>query len=191
MGKQKNIKSLNDPAYFEEIFREYFKPLTYYAQKIVHDHDSAKEIAHSVFINLWERKDTIHLETSLKSYLFTAVHNRSLNLLRDKSKFYTGDIADLQYRDEFSVDVTDKISESETEAKIMAAIASLPERCGEIFKLSRFESKKYKEIADELKISVKTVEIQMSKALRILREELKDYLDAFILLIIYFLFNNL
>jgi RNA polymerase sigma-70 factor (ECF subfamily) len=190
MNSKGKIRTMGIGENFEQIFKEYFKVLTYYSQKMVHDHDSAKEIVHSVFIKLWEKKDEIHMDKPLRSYLFTAVHNASLNYLRNQSKFYSGDFSELENRAELYEEMKDGIEEAETEAKIMSVIAALPEKCRQVFKLSRFEGKKYKEIAAVMNISVKTVEIQMSKALRILREELKDYLDAFILLLLLFLFKS-
>ena len=191
MSDKDTIRSIGIAGNFEGIFKEYFKPLTYYSRKMVNDHDSAKEIVHTVFIKLWEKRDKIHLDSSLKSYLFTAVHNASLNFLRNNSKFYSGDFTELENRDELTENMHDQMVTAETEAKINSVIASLPDRCRQIFKMNRFEGLKYKEIAQTLGISVKTVEIQMSKALRILREDLKEYLDAFIIAILFFLLNSL
>lgn len=170
------ISSLSNPEYFEELFKEYFKPLSYYAIKLVHDQDSAKEIVHTVFIKLWERRDTISLDQPIRSYLYTAVHNRCLNYLRDRSKFAEQDAGDLEFLSGLTAPEESKIEESETESLINDSINRLPDKCRRIFKMNRFEEKKYSEIADELNISVKTVEGQISKALRILRDELKDYL---------------
>ncbi len=174
---QEDIKdSLSDNKYFEKIFKEFFNPLVYYAQKFIADQDSAKDIVHSVFINLWEKRDNISLDKSLKSYLYTAVHNRCLNHIRDRAKFIKDDASDLEFLNSMSTEDDLAFETAETESRINSAINTLPDRCREVFMLKRFEEKKYSEIADLLKISVKTVEAQMSKALRILRVELKDYL---------------
>jgi RNA polymerase sigma-70 factor (ECF subfamily) len=170
------ISSLSNPEYFEKIFKEYFKPLSYYAVKLVRDQDSAKEIVHTVFISLWDKRDTISLDQPIRSYLYTAVHNRCLNFLRDRSKFIGEDAGDLEFLSGLAAPEESQIEHSETESRINDAINRLPEKCRRIFKMNRFEEKKYSEIADELNISVKTVEGQISKALRILRDELKDYL---------------
>lgn len=182
MTQKINISSLSNQGTFEAIFKEYFKPLSHYSLKMVNDMDSAKEIAHSVFVTLWEKREEISLDISIRSYLFTAVHNKSLNFLRDRAKFYKGDFSEIELMDE---QIEDKVVEAETESKIMDAINSLPPRCSEVFKLSRFEGKKYREIAIELGISIKTVEIQMSKALKILKFELKDYVQIILLWIFY------
>ncbi|MCK4922078.1 MAG: RNA polymerase sigma-70 factor [Bacteroidales bacterium] len=182
MTQKKYINSISEKGNFEAIFREFFKPLTHYSLKMVIDMDSAKEIVHTVFISLWEKREQIKLDTPIRSYLFTAVHNKSLNFLRNNEKFYKGDFSDIEI---VTVEDEDKMIAAETEARITDAINSLPDRCAEVFKLSRLEGKKYREIAEELGISIKTVEIQMSKALKTLRTELKDYLQLILLWIFY------
>jgi RNA polymerase sigma-19 factor, ECF subfamily len=167
---------LSDTRNFERIFKEFFNPLAYYARIFTKDQDSAKDIVHNVFINLWEKRDDISFEQSIKSYLYTSVHNRCLNHLRDRAKFIKDDVSEFEFLNSQSVEDSYDIETKETESRINDAINSLPERCREVFKLKRFEELKYSEIADLLNISIKTVEAQMSKALRILREELKDYL---------------
>ena len=183
-GITNKIESLSDDTYFEKVFKEYFTTLTYYAVKFTKDTDSAKEIVHNVFISLWEKRESVSTNQPLRSYLYTSVHNRCLNYLRDRSKFLNEDIGDLDYINELSGEHYDLIEQNETESIIAEAISRLPEKCRQIFKLNRFEEKKYKEIASLLNISVKTVEAQISKALRILREELNDYLTIIIIWII-------
>ncbi|MCD4770237.1 MAG: RNA polymerase sigma-70 factor [Bacteroidales bacterium] len=178
------IGSLSDDTSFEKVFKEHFTPLTYYAVKFTKDTDSAKEIVHNVFISLWEKRETISTDQPLRSYLYTSVHNRCLNYLRDKSKFLDEDVGDLDFINELSGEHYNLIEQNETESIIAEAISRLPDRCRQVFKLNRFEDKKYREIASLLNISVKTVEAQISKALRILREELNDYLTIIIIWII-------
>jgi RNA polymerase sigma-70 factor (ECF subfamily) len=188
MENRKDIKNIDQ---FELLFKEYFIPLSHYSYKIVKDIDSAKEIVHNVFVNLWEKRNEVHTNVPLRSYLFTAVRNRSLNYLRDNSKFTSadseviGEIVDPQTEDPLDVD------ESQLQRRIFMEINNLPERCAEIFKLARFENLKYREIAEKLNISVKTVEAQMSKALRILRDNLSDIIQVLILWILYFFYNFL
>ncbi|MBS0011869.1 MAG: RNA polymerase sigma-70 factor [Bacteroidales bacterium] len=176
--------SLSDKVFFEKIFREYFVALTYYALKLVRDNDTAKDIVHQVFVNIWEKRDSISIDRPLRAYLYTAVHNRSLNYLRDKRRFHDKDAGDIELQNELASPDSDSLETEETEARIAQAVSGLPGRCAEVFRLSRFEEKRYSEIAEILNISVKTVEAQMSKALRILREELKDLLTIIIILII-------
>ena len=157
-----------DKDSFENLFREYFSPLISFARKILVDEDDAREVVQKVFINLWEKREEIDLSTSLKSYLFTSVHNRSLNVIRDRKKFSFEEVPDMAG----DWDVSAQIESMELEEKINEALQALPEKCRQIFELNRFDGLKYSEIAAQLEISVKTVENQMSKALRILREKL-------------------
>ena len=170
-----------DERSFEALFREYFTPLMAFARKILVDEDEAREVVHKVFINLWEKRQEIDLATSLKSYLFTSVHNRSLNVIRDRKKFTSEEVPEMAGE----WDVSSQIESMELEEKIRSVIESLPEKCREVFELNRFEGLKYSEIADRLNISIKTVENQMSKALKILREKLMQYMTIVLWLLLY------
>ena len=166
---------------FEQLFRDYFTPLMAFTRKILVDEDDAREVVHQVFINLWEKRKELDLSTSLKSYLFTSVHNRSLNLIRDRKKFSAEEVPEMAGEWDVSV----QIESMELEEKIKEAIDLLPEKCREVFELNRFEGLKYREIAEKLGISIKTVENQMSKALKILREQLARYLTILLWLLLY------
>ncbi|MFH2094770.1 MAG: RNA polymerase sigma-70 factor [Bacteroidota bacterium] len=168
----------------EKLFREYFVQLCAFARKYVKDIDSAKEIVHDVFINLWEKRDNIDLNKSVKSYLFTSVHNRCLNFIRDNKKFDRENTEIENVNAESRWEEHDALVEAETESKIHKAIGELPEKCREIFLLNRFNDMKYAEIAEKLGISIKTVEAQMSKALKILREKLVEFITAVIIFLI-------
>jgi RNA polymerase sigma-70 factor (ECF subfamily) len=138
--------------------------------------DTAKEITHDVFLNLWEKRNDIDSGTSLKSYLFTSVYNRCMNYIRDNKKFYRDEQIFKILEQEAESVPRDLLEEQELESTIIEAMNSLPDRCREVFMLNRFDGNKYAEIAEKMGISVKTVETQMSKALRILREKLINYL---------------
>lgn len=168
-----------DQEAFERLFREYFPPLMAFARKILVDEDDAREVVQNVFINLWEKRMEIDLSTPLKSYLFTSVHNRSLNVIRDRKKFSSSEMPEVAGE----WDVSMQIETMELEEKIREVIGSLPEKCREVFELNRFDGLKYSEIAEALGISVKTVENQMSKALKILREKLLKYMIILLWLI--------
>jgi RNA polymerase sigma-70 factor (ECF subfamily) len=181
------ILNISDPILkhkFEKLFREHFTALCYFAKKYLGDMDSSKEIVHSVFIKIWENRAEFDWEKPAKSYLFTSVYNRSLNFIRDNKRFVsTGADEILENSDNVS-EFQDNLEVAELEGRIKQALQTLPEKCREVFELNRFEGKKYAEIAEELNISVKTVETHMSKALKILKEELKDYLYLFILFLL-------
>ena len=170
-----------DHREFEELFRNYFTPLMAFSRRILGDEEDAREVVHQVFINLWEKRRELDLSTSLKSYLFTSVNNRSLNVIRDRRKFSSEEVPERAGE----WDVSTQMEAMELEEKIRAAIDTLPERCREIFELNRFEGLKYSEIATQLDISVKTVENQMTKALKLLREQLGKYLSILLWLMLF------
>lgn len=157
------------------MFREHYIALSHFARKYLGDLDTGKEIVHHVFFHIWESRTDFDFDKPAKSYLFTSVYNRCMNYLRDQKKFTS---APESFAEEITeaTTYTDQLEVAELEASIQSAIAKLPEKCREVFMLNRFEGKKYAEIAEMLHISVKTVEAQMSKALKILREELKEFI---------------
>lgn len=171
---------------FEILFKEHFTGLCYFAQKYLSDLDSSKEVVHAVFVKIWENRSEFDFEKSAKSYLFTSVYNRSMNVLRDKKKFSNPDEEESHAASLETGEFTDTMELAELEGQIKMAIQKLPAKCREVFELNRFEGKKYAEIAEHLKISIKTVETQMSKALKVLRVELKDYIYLFLII----LYNN-
>ena len=175
-----------DESSFELIFRSFHPPLILFANKFTKDPDASADIVHQVFINLWEKRDSIEPDKQIKSYLFTSVHNRCLNFLRDNKKFVKHDLPADSAALSHYVEGADRLEEEELRKRIDTAIEELPEKTREVFILSRFEELKYKEIAQRLDISVKTVENQMGRALRILREKLGDFL---VVLLMYF-FNH-
>ena len=134
-------------------------------------------------MNLWEKRDTIDLSKPVKSYLSTTVRNKCLNYLRDHKKFSKDLLALENLSQEAIYDQPDRLIESDIRLQITSAMDELPEKCREIFTLSRVQNMKYQQIADHLKISVKTVETQMSKALQHMRIRLAEYLP-----IIFFYF---
>jgi RNA polymerase sigma-70 factor (ECF subfamily) len=163
-----------DQGSFEQLFKAHFAALCNYAVQYVHDDDSAREIAQKVFINLWQTRETIDPNRPVKSYLYTSVRNRCLNHIRDQKK-YRSRVLDLEVlEDAFADDPADNDT-SDLEAQIARALDALPEKCRQVFEMSRFQHLKYKDIAAQLDISEKTVEAHMSRALKTLREELKDY----------------
>jgi RNA polymerase sigma-70 factor (ECF subfamily) len=168
---------------FESIFRDYFGPLCGFSNKYVGDFEAAKDIVHEVYISLWEKFSELPADSNYKSYLYTAVRNRSLNYLRDKkSHTKLEDAGNLAASENAA-----GLLELELADRIEECMDQLPEKCREIFELSRIDGLRYREIADRLNISIKTVENQMSKALRILKTGLVDYLTILIVLFLIFL----
>ncbi len=177
---------LNDEKAFEALFRNHYKQLCNYAFTLLQDIDESEEVVQQVFIQLWERRDAMEINISVQSYMFRAVRNSCLNRIKhDKVKRgYADEVISLSNE---SANSTQIALHNELQQQIQEAVESLPEQCRLIFKLSRFEELKYSEIASELNISVKTVENQMGKALRIMREKLKDYLAILVIFLSFYL----
>lgn len=163
-----------DKRAFELVYNQFFSALVSYAYRYLDTFEDAEEVVQEVFVKFWDKCDRLAPESSVKSYLYRSVHNTCLNNIKHE-----------KVKDGYRQHVIHFMENTETLAfeeegqgtifeKINIEIEKLPPRCQEIFKLSRFEGLKYQEIADHLNISVKTVEVQMGKALKVLRTNLKD-----------------
>jgi len=153
----------------EYLFDNYYNSLCNHALRFVKDASVAEDVVQEVMLTIWKKRAQIKIESSLKAYLFRSVTNRSLNHLRDRRN-RVEEIED-KYMD-VSADVEEKIYYNETEQIIMEHVNRLSPRCRQIFIMNRLDQMKYKEIAAELEISVKTVEHHIAKGLHILRESL-------------------
>ncbi|MCS5490623.1 RNA polymerase sigma-70 factor [Algoriphagus limi] len=182
-----NSIKLGDEKVLEMLFHEYYQPLCQYAFSILNDREEAEEVVQNSFVRIWEKRKDISIQTSAKAYLYRVVRNSCLNEIKHQK-------VKIQHQEWSKMD-SDRLElasdtmaiRGELEQKIKEAMQKLPEQCRLIFSLSRFEELKYKEIADQLNISIKTVENQMGKALKIMREELKEYLPLILLLLKNFL----
>jgi len=174
------IQSGNESAY-EMIFRSFYQPLCRYAYSFLEDKEEAEEVVQSAFITIWEKRKSIDIQTSLKSYLYRMVRNGCLNVIKHEKVKQQHVAHEMAVTEASYESVSQKVYATELESKITEAIKVLPEQCRLVFQLSRFEELKYQEIADQLQISVKTVENHMGKALRIMREQLKEYLPLFLI----------
>jgi RNA polymerase sigma-70 factor (ECF subfamily) len=170
--------------YFEDgkldinrLFIHYSKPLFYFALKFV-DEEQAKDIVQDVFYKLWEDK-TIQITSSLNGLLFAMVRNKCLQQLeKQKVREQYQQSAGISLKEEelqFYSTYPSGLIQHELQEQLEKAMAKLPDKCREVFELSRFHSKKNKEIAVELGINIKTVEKHISRALSQIRSELKDY----------------
>jgi len=167
-----------DVKAFEEVFRLYYIPLCMYAICITGQSDVAEEIVQELFYVFWRDKNKLQLLRSVKSYLYGAVHNQSLQYLEHENvkKQYNNYVLAAQTdEDVLSRDPQNQMEYKELEGVIADTLRMLPERSSLIFRMQRIEGKKYAEIAKELQISVKTVEAEMSKTLKILRKEVGSY----------------
>ncbi|MFH0842945.1 MAG: RNA polymerase sigma-70 factor [Bacteroidota bacterium] len=163
-----------DKGQFESLFRTSYVSLVRYAKTIIRDHDSAEEIVQDLFFRLWQDREKIQIESSLNGYLFRAVHNRCLHRI-EHNRVVERHVHEALYSPPGEVENPSEIIQyKELQAKIAVIIARLPERCGRIFCMNRFEGLKYAEIAEKLSVSVKTVEANMGKALKEFRKALKE-----------------
>lgn len=164
----KKLKS-DDPDALEFLFKKHCQPLLNFSQRIVYETETAENIVQDVFLKVWENRKSLKLGTSIKSYLFTITRNESLKYQRHQTvvREFEETVRDLHS----SVETPDEqLIESELESYIHKAIDLLPEKRREIFMMNRFDELTYKEIAEVLNISLKTVETQMGRALKRLRE---------------------
>lgn len=166
---------MGDESAFDALFRAHYLGLCRYAQAILKGSpDDSEDIVQQVFIKIWEHRQTLSIQWSLKAYLYKMTHNRCLNFVRDtqtRAKHHQENALFMEKQTEPSMgDALQHLSE-----RVQQALETLPTECRRIFELSRFESLKYREIADQLGISIKTVETQMGKALQRLRLELADF----------------
>lgn len=173
-----------DKKAFEQVFRLYYRPICGYVYSVIKDSVEAEEVVQNLFFNVWNKRQSLDISSSLKAYLYRAAHNDCLNRIKH-AKVRT------MYADDYKHTVSGAhedgfktLNAKELNNKINQAIDELPEQCGIVFRLSRFDNLKYNEIAAQLDISVKTVENHMGKALKLLREKLKDYLPIVIWLFI-------
>jgi RNA polymerase sigma-70 factor (ECF subfamily) len=166
--------SQGDVRQFESLFRSSYVSLVRYAKSIVKDHDTAEEIVQDFFFRLWNDREKIKIETSLNGYLFRAVHNRCLHLM-EHNRVVEKHAKDLSYSPKENPETpSERVQYNELQSAIVRILERLPERCGRIFCMSRFEGMKYAEIADKLSVSVKTVEADMGRALKEFRKALKE-----------------
>jgi RNA polymerase sigma-70 factor (ECF subfamily) len=172
------IKTRGD---FEALFKMHYGSLCSYACNFLKDPDAAEEVVQEVMFKVWTGRETLVFDTSVKSYLFRAVRNACMNVIKHQKvredyrswREHTGDDTGLSQEDAMIA--------TELEEKIREAIDRLPLGRRKVFVMSRYEGLTYPQIAGKLDISVKTVENQMGQALKTLREELKDYLPWVVL----------
>ena len=163
---------------FEKIFTDWFGKLHAYAFSVMRDETIAEEVVQSVFCRIWEKKDRLQINTSIKAYLYGSVYHECMDWLRKEKNskehrshvLRTGDRAVME-------SAAARAELDELERRLQQALDELPDQCRAIFQLSRFGELKYREIAGQLDLSVKTVEAQISKALKHLRKRLVDFLE--------------
>jgi RNA polymerase sigma-70 factor (ECF subfamily) len=170
------LRNGNEDA-FDVIFRTYYARLVHFGEAMLGERAPAEELAQDVMLELWKRRTSLTVDTSLQGYLFRATRNRTLNYIRHEKVVKRGSAFAAQ---EMTTDAVadSQIRQDQIDAALHAAVSTLPPRCREVFELSRSQGLKYSEIAATLGISIKTVEAQMGKALKIVRELMSSYLPS-------------
>ena len=164
----------------EWLFRRHYRYLCKVVYKVLPDANLVEDLVQEVFFEVWRKRENIRITTSLKAYLRRAAVNKTLNFIRDQ-KIKPDDEERLPPLESKIVNINQQLDAEDLQKLIDQSIDQLPERCRLVFVLSRFEDMSYQEIADKLGISIKTVENQVSKALRYLRISLGPYISVLIL----------
>ncbi|MCK5134377.1 MAG: RNA polymerase sigma-70 factor [Bacteroidales bacterium] len=160
---------------FEKLFHHFYPRLCSYAENLVKKEEIAEEVVQDIFYNIWKNRESLRISRSLQSYLYRSVYNNSMMYLRKtRREYFIDDRVSLEHEGD-SPDPVQLMQYHEVSELVSRTIDDLPERTKEIFQLNRQEGLKYKEIADRLSISVKTVEANMGKALKALRNSLEKY----------------
>jgi RNA polymerase sigma-70 factor, ECF subfamily len=165
-----------DKSLFEQSFRDHYDGMYRYCMTMVRDQADAEDIVQSVFTDFWQDRHKIDIHTSIQAYLYKGVYFKCMNRIK-RDKVTQKYITTLPTDDGSSAQSDPAILE-EVSVKITKSIEALPEQCRKIFTLNRYDGMRYQEIADHLQLSVKTIENQMGKALKILRINLSDYLHV-------------
>ncbi|RYG22248.1 MAG: RNA polymerase sigma-70 factor [Chitinophagaceae bacterium] len=182
---EQTASSFIDDAGFEVLFKLHYKALHAYAAVILKNEDDAEEIVQQLFLKFWEKRELLAVQTSLKAYLYKCVYHDSLNYLKhQKVKGKYEDYTQHSMNTAYATGI-DQLEVNELQNQITLALNDLPEQCRTIFQMSRFDELKYREIADTLGLSIKTVENQMGKALRIMRLKLAEFLVLVVSCFVY------
>lgn len=161
-----------DEKFYRSVFYEYYPLLTYYANKYVNNLEIAKEIVQEFFVRLYEKRFSLNIDSSFKSYLYKSVYNSCINYLNQIAVREQHHRKIRNMSGEKSVFSEDGMNVVELEKKIYSEIEKLPAQCRRIFKMNRFDGLTNSEIAERLQLSKRTIETQISKALRILRKNI-------------------
>ncbi|MBK0404010.1 RNA polymerase sigma-70 factor [Adhaeribacter sp. BT258] len=164
------------------LFRTYYAPLCKSLYRMLRDATFAEDLVQEVFIKVWEKRESLEMNEAMHAYLYRSCYNAALNFLKTQKQSTDIDTLDMAFGGGETAEKNLNLLETETE--IQKAIDALPPKTKIVFSLSRFEELSYKEIAERLDISIKSVEKHMGIALQRLRENLKDYLVAVFLFLL-------
>lgn len=168
----------DDKSILHELFQENYLPVCKTIHRFIRDKNLVEDLAQEVFLRFWEKRAQLQITSSVPAYLHRMAVNEALGYLR-RNKRFDDDGLEGNIPDGIDNSAEEQYLHTELEESVVQAINDLPPRCRAVFQLSRYEELTYQEIADKLDISIKTVENQMGKALKILRERLRSYLNLF------------
>lgn len=157
---------------FRKVFHAYYESLCHYAYTLLRDMDEAEDVVQSMFVKIWEKRHTLVITHTMKSYLYKSIYHQCVNQFDHRA-------VRTKFQERSQIEKSSAVQHpevfpNELEERMAAAIQSLPKQCRTIFMMSRYQEMKYAEIAKELDISINTIENQISKALRVLRAHFKD-----------------
>ncbi len=165
----KQIREGSEQA-FRYLFEAYFTPLCRFVHLYLSEKEIIEELVLDIFVYIWENRDNLQIQLSFKAYLFQSARNKAFNVLRQEKKNVSINEID---SDALETNAT-SLEDEELYRLIQEAVFALPEKCKEVFQLSRNENLSNQEIANKLNISVKTVEAQITKALKRIKDFLGD-----------------
>lgn len=188
MSDQTTNLLVEDENSLKQLFRDYYQPLFHLSLHYLEDQDEAKGVVQDAFIKIWEMRDELNNGSNLQNFLYTIVKNGCLNILKRRQMLLKHHekikSMEMHYQFESLYRINaDYLEINELKEKIDFEVSSLPEHCRIVFQLSRLENFKNREIAEILGITQKTVEAHLTKALKILRDKLKDYLPIIVILL--------
>lgn len=175
----------DDKGALQEIFQDHYQKVCGAIFRLIKDAVVVEDLAQEVFFRFWQKRHQIEITSSLDAYLRRMAINEGLAYLRSR-KYFTEEIEPHSAHISDTGTAEDRFLHSELEQNIRIAIDGLPPKCRMVFQLSRYEEMSYQEIADKMEISIKTVENQMGKALKILRQELQSYLHMMLLIVLFY-----
>jgi RNA polymerase sigma-70 factor (ECF subfamily) len=178
MNERQTIRRIRqgDIGAFELLFRKYYEELCQWAFHYLRDRDSSEEVVQDLFYRIWRDRETMEIRTALKSYLYKAVSNNCKMILNTRHRRSAIE-ADMAKENPISQpQPSQELEATEIREVVNKTLNELPERPAAIFRMSRYEGLKYREIAEKLSISIKTVEANMGKALEMFRKNLQEYI---------------
>ncbi|MDD4991418.1 MAG: RNA polymerase sigma-70 factor [Paludibacter sp.] len=177
------IKALQngDHLAFGQLFDSSYEALCRYAYSILKDMNEAEDVVQKTFCKLWDQRETLNIQSSISSYLYRIVHNDCINTIQQTTRHQEHNLSYLSAMNSTGNSTLEHIESSDLQKAIDNALAGLPPQCRRVFEMSRIEQLSYAEIATQLNISTNTVENHISKALKLLRVELKDFLSIYLI----------